>query len=78
MFEVKSRDFDLPAMYRYSDRMMTGKVIDWYEQFGPIVIREITTGVVNGKPADMERIYYKTMDEGPEEFDYDFRVVIRG
>ena len=78
MFEVKSRDFDLPAMYRYSDRMMTGKVIDWYEQYGPIVIKEITTGVVNGKPAEIERTYYRTKDEGPEEFDYDFRVVIRG
>ena len=78
MFEVKSRDFDLPAMYRYSDRMMTGKVIDRYQQFGPIVIREITTGVVNGKQAEIERTYYRTNDEGPEEFDYDFRVVIRG
>lgn len=77
MFEVRSRNFDLPPMYQYSDRMMTGKVIEWYEQYGPIVIKEITTGVVNGKPAEIERTYYRTMDEGPDEFDYDFRVVIR-
>lgn len=78
MFEVKMRDYDLPAMYRYSDRTMTGKVIGAYEAFGPIVIREITTGVVDGKPAEIERTYYRTPDEGPEEFDYDFHVVLRG
>lgn len=77
MFEVKARDFDLPVYQRYDDRSMTGFWIKRYEQFGPIVITEHWTGLENGKPAEMSRTFYRTQDE-PEEFDYDFRVVLRG
>ena len=77
MFEVKMRDFDLPAMQRYDDRFMTGYYIKKYEQYGPIRITEHWTEKRNGEIREASRTYYQTQDEGHEEFDYDFRVVLR-
>ena len=78
MFEVKMRDFDLPAMQTYDDRYMTGFYIARYEQYGPIRITEHWTENKNGEIREVSRTYYRTPDEGPEEFDYDFHVVLRG